>query len=141
MNRSIIVVAGVSALWLAQPIPAAEQTTGADVSRQTVETWNAIKAYSLDKKSEAVAYGKQLMKDTDAKIAELEAKAAKVSGEAKVQYEKEVADLKVARADTAAKLDKMEKAGGSAWNDAKQGFADAYKDMQRAYNKAVGQFK
>ena len=41
----------------------------------------------------------------------------------------------------AAKLDKMEKDSGSAWNDAKQGFADAYRDLQNAYDKAVGQFK
>ncbi len=126
---------------MAQPALAAEQTTASDVSRQASDTWNKIKAYTVDKKGEAVAYGKQLMKDTDAKIAELEVKAAKVSGEAKVAYDKEIADLKVRRAKTAAKLDEMEKKSGSAWNEAKQGFADAYKDLQSAYGKAVGKFK
>jgi hypothetical protein len=143
MNRSIIsfLAVAATAVWFEQPVLAAEPTTAADVSRQTTETWNTIKAYTLDKKSEAVAYGKQLMKDTDAKIAELEAKAAKVSGEAKAGYDKEIADLKVTRANTAAKLAEMEKKSGSAWNEAKQGFADAYKDLQNAYGKAVGKFK
>jgi hypothetical protein len=143
MNRSIIslLVVGATAAWLAQPVLAAEPTTAADVSRQTSETWNTIKAYTVDKKSEAVAYGKQLMKETDEKIAQLEAKASKASGEAKDTYDKQIADLKVTRANTAAKLDEMEKKSGGAWNEAKQGFADAYKDLQNAYGKAVGKFK
>ncbi len=145
MIRSIIpgILIGATAFWLAQPATAAEPTTttAADVSRQTGEAWNSIKAYSVDKKDEAVAYGKRLLKDTDAKIAELEAKASKASGDAKARYEKEIKDLKVTRANAAAKLEKMEKASGGAWNDAKQGFADAYKDLQNAYAKAVDKFK
>ena len=81
MIRSIIpgILVGATALWLAQPASAAEgtTTTAADVSRQTGEAWNTIKAYSQDKKDEAVAYGKQLLKDTDAKIAELVLQLAK----------------------------------------------------------------
>jgi len=143
MFKSIVpgILAGITALCLAQPATAAEQTTAADVSKQTSETWNTIKAYSVDKKKEAVAYGRQLMKDTDYKITQLESMASKTSGEAKAKYEKEIRDLKVTRANAAAKLDKMEKEGGSAWNDAKQGFADAYRDLQGAYHKVVGQFK
>ena len=143
MIRSFIlfIVAGVSAVWLVQPVLVAEQTTAADVSKQTNETWNTIKAYSQEKKSEAVAYGRQLMKETDAKIAQLESNASKVSGEARAKYEKQVDDLKVTRANTAVQLDKMVRVSGSAWNDAKQGFADAYKDLQRAYNKIARQFK
>lgn len=135
------ILAGVTALWLVLPATAAEQTTAADVSQQTRETWNTIKAYSADKKNDAVTFGKQLMKDTDAKITQLEAKASKASGEAKLSYERELKDLKVTRAKAAAKLDKMEKESGNAWNEAKQGFADAYRDLQGAYHKAAGQFK
>jgi len=143
MNKSIIsgILAGVTALLLAQHATAAPQNTAADGSKQTAETWSTIKAYSVEKKNEAVAYGRQLMKDTDARIAQLEARASKASGEVKAGYEKEARDLKVTRANAAAKLDKMEKDSGSAWNDAKQGFADAYRDLQTAYDKAAGQFK
>lgn len=143
MNRSIVpfMIAGLSAVWLAQSVQATEQTAGAEVSKQAGDAWNTIKSYTLDKKSEAVAYGEQLMKDIDSKIGQLEAKASDASGEAKTKYNKEVENLKVVRANTAAKLDKMEKESGSAWNEAKQGFADAYKDLQHAYNKAAGKFK
>lgn len=141
MTRSIIpfIVAGMSACWLAPQVLAAEQTNAANTA-QTDETWNNIKAYSVDKKNEAVAYGKKLLKETDARIEQLEAKAAQLSGEAKVQYAQEVQDLKAKRADTAAKLDKMAKESGAAWNKTKQGFADAYKDLQSAYYKAVKRF-
>jgi predicted phage tail protein len=141
MTRSIIpfIVAGMSACWLAPQVLAAEQTNAADTA-QTDETWNNIKAYSLEKKNEAVAYGRKLLKETDARIEQLEAKAARLSGEAKVQYAKEVQDLKAKRADTAAKLDKMAKESGKAWDKTKQGFADAYKDLQSAYYKAVKRF-
>jgi len=143
MKKSIVsgILAGTAVLLFAQPAVAAPQNAGAGVSQQSVETWNTLKAYSVEKKKEAVAYGRQLMKEADARIAQLEATAAKASGEAKARYEKEVKDLKVARAKAAAKLDKMEKDSGSAWNDAKQGFADAYRDLQNAYDKVVGQFK
>ena len=143
MIRSVtqLVIAGVGAVWLLPPALAAEQTSAADVSRQTGETWNTIKAYSQDRKNEAVAYGKELLKEADASIARMESNVPKISAEAKARYDKEVNELKVTRANTAIQLEKMERASGGAWNDAKQGFADAYKDLERARNKVIGQFK
>lgn len=141
MFRSIIpfIVAGLSALGCVSTVGAAEQAAGTEAT-QGDETVNTIKSYSQEKKNEAVAYGKKLMQETDARIEQLEAKANQVSGEAKLQYEKEMRDLKTTRANTVAKLDKMAKESGLAWNDTKQGFADAYKELQRAYHKAVKRF-
>ena len=61
MKTSIIsgILAGTAVLMLVQPATAAPQNTGAGVSTQTVETWNTLKAYSVDKKNEAVAYGRR----------------------------------------------------------------------------------
>jgi DNA repair ATPase RecN len=126
-----LLAAAAGIFCLGQPLLAAEQPADA---------WSNIRAYSQDKKAEAVAYGKQLMKDTDARIAELEAKTAALSGEAKHKYDRELTDLKATRAKTAAKLEQMEKSGGAAWNEAKEGFADAYRDLQRAYRKAAEKF-
>jgi hypothetical protein len=117
------------------------QTTSADISKKAGETWNAIKAYGADKQKEAVAHGKALMKEADAKIAELEDKSAKASGDAKAQYEKQIKNLKASRDNASAKLTEMEKSSASAWDATKNGFADAYKDLHQAYGKAVEQFK
>jgi hypothetical protein len=134
-----LLVAGVTALCLAQPVLAEEQ--GAGVAKQAGDAWSTIRGFSVDKKNEAVAYGKKLMKESDAELARLEADAAKASGQAKVELDKQIDNLKVARAESAAKLARMEHATGGAWNDAKQGFADAYRDLRNAFGKVVGHAK
>lgn len=82
-----------------------------------------------------------MIKETDAKISHLEEKSAKVSDEARAQYDKEIKDLKAVRECVAAKLDEMKKASASAWDSTKKGFADAYKDLHQAYEKAAERFK
>jgi uncharacterized protein with WD repeat len=139
--KSIGIVAAVVVSVFLSLAAASAQTTSADVSKKVGEAWDAIKAYGADKQKEAVAHGKQLMKDADAKIAQLEDKSAKASGDAKAQYEKEIKALKASRDKASAKLAEMEKASASAWDDTKKGFADAYKDLHQAYGKAVAQFK
>jgi len=139
-KRIGVVVAVAFAVFL-NLAAASAQTAAADVSKKTGEAWDTIKAYGSDKQKEAVAHGKQLMKEADDKIAQLEAKSAKASGDAKAQYEKEIKALKASRDKASAKLAEMEKSSASAWDDTKKGFADAYKDLHQAYGKAVAQFK
>jgi Spy/CpxP family protein refolding chaperone len=143
MTRRICpsVLATVLTLALALPATVIGQTTSTDVSKKTGEAWDAVKSYTMDKKNEAVAQGKQLVKETDDKIKQLEGKASKASGEAKVQYDKEIKDLKAKRAQAARKLDEMSKASAASWDSAKQGFADAYKDLHQSYDKAAARLK
>ena len=138
---TLSVLAGVLALVLYQPAPAIGQTPATDVSKKTGEAWEALKDYTVEKKKDAVAYGQKLVKETDSKIKQLEDKAAKASGDLKGQYDQSIKDLKTKRAQAGRKLDEMGKASGSAWDSAKQGFADAYKDLHQAYDKVVAQFK
>jgi len=141
MNRSKIalLVAYLSAVWLVQPVMAEEQTMAANAQHD--DSWNTIKAYSLDKKAEAIAYCKQLMTEIDAKIAQLDVQALTASAAAKIKYKKEIDSLKVTRAKTVAQLEKMERETGRAWGNAKRGFADAYRDLQHAYSRAIRQFR
>ena len=143
MTRRICpsVLATVLTLALALPATVIGQPTSTDVSKKTGEAWDAVKSYTMDKKNEAVAQGKQLVKETDDKIKQLEGKASKASGEAKVQYDKEIKDLKAKRAQAARKLDEMSKASAASWDSAKQGFADAYKDLHQSYDKAAARLK
>jgi hypothetical protein len=127
---------------LAQPgAPAGAQTTAKDVSAKSVEAWDTLKAYTAEKKNDAVAYGKKLVRESDAEIKKLEAKSSKVSGEAKAKYEQAIKDLKAKRAEAASKLAEMGKASGSAWDSAKNGFADAYKDLHDSFEKAAAELK
>jgi hypothetical protein len=50
-------------------------------------------------------------------------------------------EMKEKRAETAKKLDELGKASAQSWDATKQGFSDAYKDLQKSYDKAVASFK
>jgi hypothetical protein len=136
---SALLLAASFTLLSAGPVMAA--TTSSDVSKQATELWNSIKAYSVDKKAEGTAYGKKLLKDMDDGIAKLEAKASKATGDTKAAYDKEIRDLKASRDKASAKLDHWGKQSGAAWDEAKNGFADAYRDLHQAYEKAVAKIK
>jgi len=133
MLRTISIAVLVCAFGLSPPQLASAQ--------QASEAWDNVNAYTVEKKNEAVAYGKKLVSEIDAKIKDLEREAANSKGEAKIAYEKNMKELKEKRAQAAAKLDEMGKASGAAWEATKQGFADAYKDLHGAYHRAVAQFK
>ena len=105
------------------------------------ETWENVKAYTVEKKDEAMAYSKKLVRQSDREIKQLERKAAKSSDEVKANFQNDVKELKVKRAEASKKLDEMGKASGAAWDEAKDGFADAYKDLQDSYHKAVKKLK
>jgi len=117
------------------------QTTTGDVSKKTAEAWATVKSYTAERKDDAMAYGRDLVRETDRQIAALEGQAAKASGEAKVQLEKELKALKAKRKLAAKKLDEMGRAGAAAWDEAKNGFADAYRDLERSTERAAKKLK
>ena len=105
------------------------------------DDWDKIKSYTVEKKNEAVAYGRKLVRQTDREIKDLEQKAAKASDEAKAQFKSDVKELKAKRKEASKKLDEMGKATSAVWDEAKNGFADAYKDLQDSYERAVKKLK
>ena len=131
-------LAGTLALLFHQPVSA---QTSTDVKEKASKTWEAIKGYSHAKQNDAVAHSKKLMKESDAKIKELEGKASKATGEIKVTYQKLIKDLKAKQAVAAKKLDEMGKSSSSAWDHAKEGFSNAYKDLAQSTEKAAAEFK
>lgn len=132
--------AGILAALLVPAVAIAETTTK-DVSKKAGETWETVKAYSVEKKDEAVAYGRNLVRQTDREIKELDRKASKASNEAQAQFKNDMNELKAKRAEASKKLDEMGKASSAAWDEAKKGFADAYKDLQESYDRAVKKLK
>jgi hypothetical protein len=142
MPRSIVSVAAATfVLCLCGVAPAGAQSAASSVAKESGEAWDAVKAYTVEKKNDAVAFGKKIVGETDAKIKDLESKAAQSTGEVKAAHEKNLQDLKLKRAQAAARLDEMGQATGAAWDATKQGFADAYKDLRQAYDKAAEKVK
>ena len=142
MRSRIIPTAVVTiALLAASALPVPAQTTSKDVAQKASETGEAIKDYTIEKKNEAVAQAKKLTADLDAKIKDLEAEASKQTGEAKTKAQAQLRDLKAKRAAASRKASDLGKATKASWERAKEGFADAYRDLATAYEKAAAEFK
>ena len=135
---AIVVTIGVLA---ASPLPVPAQTTSKDVSQKASETGQAIKDYTVEKKDEAVAHAKKVTADLEAKIKELEAQASKQTGEIKAKSQAQIKDLKAKRTKASQKVTELSRATKASWEKAKEGFADAYRDLASAYDRAAAEFK
>ena len=113
--------------------PTAAQTSGSGTDK--------ITSSSVEKKNETVAYGKKLMGDLDVKIKDLEGQISRDTGAAKADAQRQMKELKVKRAETSKKLDELGRATAQSWESTKRGFADSYKDLQQAYDKAAASLK
>jgi hypothetical protein len=129
---------GAMIMMFAHPAPVIgkTKTTSTDVSKKAHDAWETLKAYVSDQKHTAVEHGKELLKEADKQIEEMEKKAAKASGDTKVKYQKSIEKMKKMRSNAAKKLDEMEKSSADTWESTKHGFAEAYKNLHEAYKEA-----
>lgn len=143
MMRTPLITALVAAFLLSVlPLqPAVAGTTSDDVASKTEDWMHTFKGYMLEKKKDAVKYGKELLDKSDRLIDELENKTEDASGDAKTAYAKAIKDLKQKRAAAARKLDAMGDATQDSWDDAKKGFSEAYKALYDATKSAIKEFK
>ena len=115
---------------------AGKTTEQKDLEKKSVaDRWESVKDYTHAKKTEAVAYASKLMKQTDAQIKQLQVKASKATGDAKAEYNKQLAALKDKQFDAGKKLREMRDATAASWDTAKDGFADAYRDLRDTYKR------
>ena len=140
-TTAVLVIGLTLALLVGPARPGSSQTTATDVGQKAAETGEAIRDYSVEKKDEAVAHAKRLAADLDARIKELETRAAKETGEAKAKAQAQLKELRAKRAETSRKLGELGRAGRASWDRAKEGFANAYRDLATAYDRAAAELK
>jgi hypothetical protein len=138
--RALALLAAL-AVGLSGTLPAAAQTSAKDVGQKASETGEAIRDYTIEKKDEAVAQAKKITADLDAKIKELKAEVARQTGEAKIRAQGRIKDLEAKRVKASRKANDLGRATKASWDRAKEGFADAYRDLATAYDKAAAEFK
>jgi len=143
MNRRVTlgILAIVLGAFLTHAAPAVGQTSGKDATQKVGEAADAIKAYTVDKKNEAVVYAKKLVSDLDVKIKDLEAQVSRDTSAAKADGQRQLKELKATRDKTAKKADELGRASAESWDSVKHGFADAYKDLNKAYEAAVAKLR
>ena len=136
-----MIVAATITLLAAVPLPAPAQTPSRDVSQKASETIEAIRSYTVEKKDEALAYAKKVSADVDARIKELEAQAARQTGEARARSQALMRDLKAKRAEAGKKASELSRATKASWDKAKDAFAEAYREVVAAYERAATEIR
>ena len=126
---------------LSPGLAGAQSATKQSATKSAESTMDTFKDYTIEKKNDAVAHGKKLLRDADGKLKQLEQQTAKSTGEVKTAAQQQMKELKAKRADLSRKLDDMGKATAASWDSAKQGFTDGVKDLQQGYDKVVALFK
>ena len=142
LQRVILTILTVGlGVVLLQPPAAIGQTTTEEMTKKFNETMDTIKAYSVEKKNEAVAHSKKLMSDADGKIKELETGTAQSNAETKAAMQQQLKDIKALRAKAGKQADELGKASAQTWDSTKKGFSDTYAELQKAYAKAAATLK
>ncbi|MEE4265448.1 MAG: coiled coil domain-containing protein [Desulfobacteraceae bacterium] len=84
---------------------------------------------------------KAQLREWDAKIDQLKAKADRAKAEFKIDYTHHLEELRSKRERTKAKLEELKVAGDKAWESVKDGLEKASADLKRALDEAVSKFK
>lgn len=90
------------------------------------------------------AYVEMLKEQLDkwnTELDKLEAKADRTRTEGKLEYEKQMADLKERRKDLEDKIDEIQQAGEGAWEDLKAGVEIAWDALGDAIKSATSKFQ
>ncbi|MDY6823548.1 MAG: hypothetical protein SWH68_07090 [Thermodesulfobacteriota bacterium] len=84
---------------------------------------------------------KAKMDEWNAEIDKIEVKADQAEAEAKIEYEKQLADLRAKRKDVEEKIAELQQAGDGAWGDLKVGMDSALDSLRNAVKSAASRFK
>ena len=141
LKRSIMIMGICTLVGLSPAVVSAGQTTASDVKEETLDAAGTLKDYAVDKKDQAVDEASRLMLALDQRIENLQAEIDKATGSAKQQMKASLASLKQKREALQARVNDMTDSSSEAWGHAKQGFIDAFDDLQSAYEKAKAEFQ
>jgi uncharacterized protein YukE len=90
------------------------------------------------------AYEKKLQGQLDewrAEIDKLKAKADSAEGDAQLEYQKQVDDLRSRQEAATEKLEELKKTGDSSWEDLKAGLDSAWDSLRESVKSATSRFK
>jgi hypothetical protein len=115
-----------------------------DVKKETQDMLQALGAYSADKRDEAVQKAKDGMNNLDKRIDALEARIdenwGKMSDAARKEARENLQALRKQRNKVAEWYGSMRTSSAAAWDQMKEGFSAAYKDLTDAWEKSKKEF-
>ena len=81
------------------------------------------------------------LKEWNARMDLLKAKAEQADAEARIEYSRRIQELEIKGSEVRDMLDRMKTGSGNAWRDLKSGVEEAIVDLKSAVDRAYAQFK
>jgi TolA-binding protein len=139
----VAMLAGLVAVMGCERKPA-DQTPGTvtseDVRRDASQAVDTAAEFSQQTKEEFQKNLDARLKELDAQIAELREKGRDLKDQAKVNWDRKIADLETKRDAARAKLAEVGKSSAEAWKDVQQGAQSAWDELERAFQDASREF-
>jgi len=95
----------------------------------------------MSDKKQYIEKAKATLDQWDAEIDKTKAKLAEAEADGKIEYQKQLDEMRARRDEAEAKLNEVAEAGDDAWDDVKAGFDKAWESISGAFDSAVARFK
>lgn len=121
------------------------KTSIKEVKQETQDLIQTLKAYTIEKRDEAVYKTKAALDNLDERIEELEARVdeswSKMDKAAREKARANLKALRKQRTQVAEWYGSLKNSTGDAWEHIKRGFSDAYKALNDAWEKSEKEFE
>lgn len=121
------------------------KTSIKEVKQETQDLIQTLKAYTIEKRDEAVHKTKAALDNLDERIEELEARVdeswSKMDKAAREKARANLKALRKQRTQVAEWYGSLKNSTGDAWEHIKRGFSDAYKALNDAWEKSEKEFE
>jgi DNA anti-recombination protein RmuC len=116
------------------------KVTSEDVRRDAGQAVNTAAEYSQQTKEEFQKSLDARLKELDAEIVKLREKGRDLKDEAKVNWDRKMADLETKRDAARAKLAEVGRSSADAWKDVQKGAQSAWDELDKAFHDASQEF-
>jgi len=100
-----------------------------------------MKGANMTEKEQYIEKAKAKLDQWNAEIDRVQAKAKAAEADAKIEYQKQLEEMRVKRDEAEARLKELRDASDDAWTDMKAGFDRAWDSLSSAFDTAMARFK
>lgn len=97
--------------------------------------------HEMSEREQYIEKAKARLDQWTAEIDKLKAKAEEADADAKIEYDKQIDELRAQRDEAENKIKELQEASDEAWSDMKSGFDKAWDSMSGAFQSALARFK
>lgn len=95
----------------------------------------------MSEKNQYIEKAKARIAQWDAEIDKMKAKTDEAEADAKIEYQKQLDEMRTQRDKANARLTELRNASDDAWEDMMSGFVKAWDDISNAFTNAASRYK